>query len=99
MATWKRGWSTILLARRLSLAITWAGMSRHQMTVSVPAIRRPHRGYAGGFGRRVEEPILVRPIPGDVDRPQGHRPPRHRPACRRIGGLATARANPAPIPA
>src|SRR6185295_18159981 len=34
MATWKRGWRTILLARRPSLATTWAGMSHHQMTVN-----------------------------------------------------------------
>ena len=33
MATWKRGWSTILLCLRPSRAVTWAGMSRHQMMV------------------------------------------------------------------
>ena len=33
-----------MLARRPSLATTWAGMSRHQITVSVPAIRRPRAG-------------------------------------------------------
>src|SRR5689334_4427455 len=35
MATWKRGWSTIFDWRRPSLAVTCAGMSRHQMTVMV----------------------------------------------------------------
>ena len=35
MATWKRWWSTVLLDLRPSLAETWAGMSRHQMTESM----------------------------------------------------------------
>src|SRR6188472_668071 len=36
MAVWNRAWSTILCETRRSLAMTWAGMSRHQITVSMP---------------------------------------------------------------
>src|SRR6476661_1275989 len=53
MATWKRGWSTILLDWRPSRAVTWAGMSRHQMIVIVAMGRSdPSDGQRGGHGRR-----------------------------------------------
>src|ERR1700690_2789812 len=48
MATWKRGWSTILAVCRPSRTTTGAGMSRHQMPVSVPAMSGRPGAYRHG---------------------------------------------------
>src|SRR4029079_13394596 len=55
---WKRGWWTILLDRRPSLATTWAGMSRHPMIESVGMAGSScgDGGSDGGF--EVAEPGL-----------------------------------------
>ena len=85
IATWKRGWSTILLDRRPSLAMTWAGMSRHQMTVSV-AIRQaappPTTRSACDRGRELAE-AGVAVLEREAE-PLG-RAPRHRQQVRVVG--------------
>src|SRR6266498_3379933 len=84
MATWKRGWRTTLLDRRASLATTWAGMSRHQITDRVAmsgdscgrsALARNRRRRRGGFetGRQVT-------VPGPAQL-KGQSQPPGRPTC------------------
>ena len=43
IASWKRGGSSRAARVRPSFAVTWAGMSRHQMTVSSATNRAPGR--------------------------------------------------------
>src|SRR5260221_9454685 len=61
MATWNLGWSTTLLDRRASRAMTWAGMSRHQMidrVAIVSASPTPGSWRAQAWPPRCEEVVL-----------------------------------------
>ena len=52
IATWNRGWRTALLDRRPSRAMTWAGMSRHQITVMRRHQRSPPARVTSSRRRR-----------------------------------------------